>query len=421
MFKKVAYNTGSQILGKIVTASTTLLVTILIGRSLGPAGYGEFSKIFVFVGYFYTFSDFGLNSIFIKLSQTKNPSNLFRTLIGFRLILAVFLALTAILVSLFLPYDPQTNIGFSPLVKTGIIIASLTIITQAFLTTANALFQKNLRYDFSTIAVTCGSLVILILAIFATLQKFPLLAYIWVYVFGGIIFILVAYFLIVKKFKKSIIPHFSPKEFIILLKLAWPVGLALIFNLIYFRIDVLILANTRTSAEVGLYNLAYQFFEAALAIPIFFSNALYPILAKLYHQDLGDYQKQVRFWAIFLTLSSFCLIALLLFASLFIPLIYSPNFAPSQSALRVLSLGMPFFFISALLWHLLIIHDKQKYLLFIYGTGALFNLIANLIFIPQFGYLAASSITVISEALIMILLAVALKIPQTIKTISPSL
>jgi len=143
MFKKVIYNTGSQIVGKVITASITLVVTIIIGRTLGESGYGDFTKIFVFVGYFYTLADFGLNAIFVRLS--KEELTLFKVLVGLRLLIGIVLAIVATLVAFLLPYNSAQNIGFAPLVKIGIVIASATIITQALFTTANAYFQKNLR------------------------------------------------------------------------------------------------------------------------------------------------------------------------------------------------------------------------------------------------------------------------------------
>src|SRR3989344_1607769 len=144
MFKTVIYNTGAQIAGKIITASATLFVTILIGHALGEAGYGEFTKIFVFVGYFYALSDFGLNAIYIKLADRQNQLILLKSLLGMRLILSLGLAAVATLISFMIPYNPATGTGFYPLVKTGIILASLTIVTQSLFTTANAFFQKNL-------------------------------------------------------------------------------------------------------------------------------------------------------------------------------------------------------------------------------------------------------------------------------------
>ena len=211
MFKKVILNTGAQIFGKAFTASITLLITIIIGRTLGPQGYGDFTKIFVFVGYFYTLSDFGLNAIYIKLSQKEDQASLFQVLIALRLILGIFLALAAVFIAFFLPYNPAQNIGFSPLVKTGILIASLTILTQSLFTTANAYFQKILRYDLSTIAASVGYTFILATAAFAALTKKGLLGYTLAYVIGGLIFVTFAYFLIQRRMGKIILPLFSPQ------------------------------------------------------------------------------------------------------------------------------------------------------------------------------------------------------------------
>ena len=207
---------------------------------------------------------------------------------------------------------------------------------------------------------------------------------------------------------KIILPHFSLQRSFELIKNAWPIGTALILNLIYFRIDIFILSSSRSSAEVGIYGLAYQFFEASLAVPIFFANTLYPVLTNSYHQNLGIFKKEVRFWLKILLAVSIALAIFLFVIANFIPLIYEGRFGGSVAALQILALGMPFFFISALLWHLLILYNRQKFLILIYGSGAAFNLIANLIFIPVYGYLAAAIITVFSEALVLLLLVVCL-------------
>ncbi len=404
MFKKVIFNTGYQIIGKVITASATLIITLLIAKSLGPAGYGDFTKIFVFIGYFYTIADFGLNNIYIKLSHKEKDENLIRYLVGLRIVISIFLAIMAIIISLILPYNPQLGLGFSPFVKIAIAIASLTIITQALLTAANAYFQKNLRYDLSAISAAIGTVVILFSSVIFTLYNPNLLFYTAGYVFGGITIVITSYFLIFNKLKYQILPLFNLKKFIKLSRNSFPVALALIFNLIYFRIDIFILAYTRSTVEVGIYGLAYQFFEASLSIPIFIANTLYPLLSKLYTENISEYKKQVKKWLILAIIASLFLILALFLVSFLIPVLYDARFYESQKALFILALGLPFFFISAILWHLLIIHDKQKYLCLIYLAGAIFNLTLNLIFTPRFGYLSASAITVVSEALITLML-----------------
>ncbi len=407
MIKKVFYNAGAQIIGKVITASSTLFITIIIARSLGNEGYGDFTKVFVFVGYFYTVADFGLNTVFIK---NENQDKVFiKYLAGLRLIIGFCLVLTAILISLFLPYNHQLAIGFSPQVKLGIAIASLTILTQALFTTANAYFQKNLRYDLSTVAAISGTFVTLILTAVGSLLHFPFDFYVGVYTFGGITFVFTAYFLIKVFLRTSILPAFSSGKFKEFIKDAWPVGTALIFNLIYFRLDILILSYARSSAEVGVYGLAYQFFEASLSIPIFFANALFPLLTNLHKKDKPAYQKEVKRWAGLLLGISALLMAALVFLSFSIPLIFKGQFIASQSLLVLLSAGLPFFFISALLWHILIIENKQKYLGGTYLAGAIFNLLANLFLIPKYGALAAAATTVVSELVIVLILFICYK------------
>jgi len=408
VFKKVIYNTGAQVIGKATTATITLLITLIIGRTLGPAGYGDFTKIFVFVGYFYTLADFGLNAIYIKIAKENELPHL-KSLLGLRIIIGVTLALIATVSGFLLPYDQAASTGFSPLVKVGIAIASITIITQALYLTANAFYQKILRYDLSTISAAVSYVFVLLTAALVTFTSKSLLGYTIAYPIGGFILVLVAFAIIKKRTKTLPTPTFSKKEVIKFAKPAWPVGLALIFNLIYFRIDVFILSNYRPSTEVGLYGLAYQFFEAALAIPIFFSNAIYPPLANFYKVSRQRFQKEVKNWLFILSGVSILLTITMFSVSFFISAIFGRNFEGSMPALQILSIGLPFFFISALLWHLLIIYDKQKYLTLIYAVGAVFNIIANLIFIPTYGYIAASIITVISEALITLLLVIAIR------------
>ena len=409
MFKKIIYNTGSQVIGKIVSAASTLIITLLIGRSLGPAGFGEFTKIFVFIGYFYTFADFGFNSIYVK---EKSANGLFRILIGLRIILSIILSLSAIVISFLLPFNPQNSIGFSPQVKVGILIASLTIVTYALTTTANALFQKRLRYDLSAISTVFGSTAMIVASLFLYLTTRSLLPYIFVYILGGITYTAASFTIIAKKFKQSLSPVLDYEQFKSLIFSSWPIGIALILNLVYFRIDVLILANYKESAEVGLYGLGYQFFQTALAVPIFFANALFPILANQYKKNINEFNKTYKFWLVNLIIVSLGLSAFLVIISYLIPIVYDSRYIGAGIALRILSLGMPFFFISALLWHLLIIYNKQKLLIYIYATGAVFNLVANLYFIPIYGFIAASTITVISEVLVTLLLILSLRREQ---------
>jgi len=273
-----------------------------------------------------------------------------------------------------------------------------------------------LRYDLSTVAAISGSLVILLSVILTTASGGSITQYVLAYVVGGVVTVFVAYLILYKRWQILVFPKIDRLAFSNYLSKSWPVGLALILNLLYFRADVLILAWVRQPQEVGIYGLAYQFFEASLAVPIFFVNAIYPYLAAVYKQNIGKFYKNFKFWVLVLLAISVLLSVFLILVSFLIPFLYDMRFAPSRGPLVILASGIPFFFLSALLWHILIIYDRQKNLVLVYGAGFIFNLAANLIFIPKFGYIAAAANTVISEAFILLLLAVIVLTVPKLKT-----
>ena len=105
----------------------------------------------------------------------------------------------------------------------------------------------------------------------------------------------------------------------------------------------------------------------------------------------------------FLTLSALIL-SLLLFLSSPLLSIFGASMLPSVPALRILSLALPFFFITALFqWTLLAFH-QEKLLIKTYAVGLLFNASVNLLLIPRWGFIAAPITTGLTEVLILLLL-----------------
>ena len=470
---KIAFNTLVQVLGKLISSGSTFLITVLVARRFGVTGFGEFVKITTYVSLFYLIVDFGLNAVVLREIEneklkTKNiyekakPSNLeskchpefisgsnkgilkphtircgarqvqndnerinlkiiFSNLLGLRIVFALILIFLALAILAFLPFNPLTLKGFTPLSKIGIIILIPTILTQAIFASANAVFQKRLRYDLSVIASSVGSFITLALVFLLLKINAPLLLAIISYLVGGLVMAGVALYLskllITKSFallKTSTIrgvpsatsevtkvQNFSPyslKLWRSLFVKSLPLGLTLIFNLIYFKADTLILTVFRSTEEVGIYGLARSFFEFPLAIPTFFMNAVYPVLVNSKFEIRNS--KLVKKSAIFLAIFSLLLSVFCYLLSPYLTLIKS-DFAPSILLFRILALYLPVFFLSSLFMWTLIAFGKQKLLVLIYGNAMTINILLNLFFIPRFGYLAAAVILGISELIVL--------------------
>ena len=402
----VAWNMASQIVGKVLGAGATFLATLLIARAYSAEGYGDFIKITTYVALFYSFADFGLNAIYLQQSQQPQVKNAWASLLGLRLLGSIFLIFAALSVLAFVPTGVTQ--GYTPLVRVGIIIFSPAIIFQTLLTSANAVFQKSLRYDFSTLAVGSGAAITLILLWLVTSWlggASGVLLSVVSFLGGSAVTAVVALGL-ARRLTGTLRFSFRTPELLKIFVPAIPLGLAILFNLVYFHVDSVILALTRSTLEVGIYGLAYKVFEVSLVLPTFFMNTVYPLqLAASGKSEAERREFRKLFFRSLYFLSLASLFSLLVFwaAAPLLTLVRS-DFALSIPALRVLALGLPLFFISALLFWTLIAVGRQTLLLVIYGIAMVVNILSNLVFIPRYGYMAAAWITVASEGLVLLML-----------------
>ncbi len=401
MKKTIALNTIAQIIGKIISGGTTFLVSILLAHALGVEGYGDFTKITTYVAFFYLFCDFGLNAAYLQLADKQTALKTKNALFTVRCIISILLMFITLAITTFLPGSSEQ--GYSTVVKMGIILFTPTVLLQALITTTNALFQERLRYDFATYATTIGSLVTLVCIFFMSKTLLPsamLFGSLLAFLIGSFFTVITALFFV----KKIVgLPAFVIDAHTIkkLLSTALPLGITLLFNVIYFRIDSVILTISRSTMEVGTYGLAYKFFEMALVIPTFFMNAALPalVLAKK-NSDTKKLQAQIKTSGITLFLLSIVVsvggwIAAPLFS------LIKPEFVSSILPFKLLLMGLPIFYLSSLTMWILVVEKKQTQMLIIYALSMVINIIANAVFIPQYGYMAAAWVTILSEVFIL--------------------
>ncbi|KKU82475.1 MAG: Polysaccharide biosynthesis protein [Microgenomates group bacterium GW2011_GWA2_47_8] len=396
---KVAWNTASQLLGKIAGSGAMLFVSILIARSFGAQGYGDFTKITTFVAFFYLLVDFGLNAVYLK-RQTD-----WATLLGMRLMGGTILMFVAIAILSFLPQNE--NQGYTGLVRLGIILFTPTILIQGLIVSANAIFQKHLRYDLATVALTVGNIIAVVLvwsAVYGLSSRVGVIGVTTSLLLGlGGTAVVSLFF--VRKIESPIHISFDRGVGKALFVAALPLGLTLLFNQVYFRVDSLVLTLTRSTTEVGLYGLAYKTFELPLVIPTFFMNSVYPLLLV---EQTPNFKKILR--KSFFVLLIISLLSLVVFWFAAPLLIYiRPEFAESTPLLRVLTLGLPFFFLSSLVMWALIALGKQIVLAGIYGSLMVVTIVLDILVIPKFGAIGAVWITVGSEALVLFISGVVLQ------------
>ncbi|MBI5613310.1 polysaccharide biosynthesis C-terminal domain-containing protein [Candidatus Gottesmanbacteria bacterium] len=399
--KLVLTNTIHQIIGKIVGSLTVGLVSFIIGHLFGPSGYGDFTKIATYVSFYFLFADFGLNAVYL---QKRSAKITWQVLLATRILLISLCIAIALLFLTLLP-SSETN-GYTLFVKLGIILFLPSIISQSLITTANAVFQETLSYIYATAANIVGSLATLAVLVLLYIQVFPTSVYtgIIAVLIGSVVTALVSLLFIFRR-RYSLIPTFHWNAIALLTRGSVPLALTLLVNLVYFRIDSIILTLTRTTEEVGLYGLAYKIFELPLVFPTFFMNAVYPFLLTSVKEERTEQKYFLRL--IFRASMVLLLIAIpsgiaLWVLAPFVVYVRS-DFSGSIAALRILSLSLPFFFLSSsTMWGLISLRLNRE-LLTTYTCGLLLNLTLNLAFIPRYGIIAAAISTGVTEGVVLAL------------------
>jgi O-antigen/teichoic acid export membrane protein len=215
-------------------------------------------------------------------------------------------------------------------------------------------------------------------------------------------FLVLGYILVVKIFRPT--PETDPTLQRSMIGESLPLMINHLLSTIFFRIDVFILSPTWGDAAVGFYNAAYKYVDGINIIPQYFTLALFPMMSR-FAADSRDSLAR----AYILSLRLLLMLALPLavgtpfVARELILFLAGERFLPdSMIVLQLLIWFLPFSFINQVTQYVLIAINQQRYLTRAFIIGVLFNLIANLIFIPVYGYRAAAITTVFSEWALLI-------------------
>ncbi len=401
---KIAANSLAQLLSRVISAAAVLVLTFLITKNLSRDVWGDFVTITSYLGLFVLITDFGINGAVLKklIQNEENEEIIYKNLFGLRIVLALLSIFISIAVLSFLPY--------SPAIKMGIIFGTIYFVSQSIVNTTSAIFQLRMRYDLFAISDILGSLALVFLAFLAIKLGFGLFGVVLVYILGSIVKALVSMFFVESVFNlRGFSFDISVWKSILISSL--PLGLMLIFSQINANIDKQIIALTPASVvgaasasiAIGIYGLAYKIFDFSIAFPTQVADSAYPVILQNQKENNQVLERNSRNLSLILFGLGVLITIVGWFLASLIPTIFG-NYSESILTLRILLLGLPFFYVTAFFVRLVITLGKENTLPFIYGFAALTNVVFNLIYIPKFGYNAAAWVTNLTEVLIFALL-----------------
>lgn len=423
--KKVYTNTLAQIAGKASTAFISIFLIKALTNYLDLADYGLYSKIYNFLSVFAVIADLGLYTITIReISDHKGNSKMVEKIVGN--VLSIRTGLGAFIILLALASATLLSGYDSPKALWGIAIAGFFTLFGLINSSVMSLLQAYLKTEFSFISTTVGKIVnflAVLLVIFVLFPKDSLmsadqqfLAFQAIMLAGlagnvAMTAIIYAYARKVERIRF----HWDWDYVKHLLSITLPYGLALFLNVIFFKVDVVLLSvlEPRETADIAiaLYAVPMKIVEVGMMFGTLFLNSMLP----LFTASIRDKKPEELSHLVDRAFKILFLGGTAIFAFIVangegvIKLLSSAKYLEktalpytSLEAMYVVAGIFLLFFLSSLFTYLLIANNAQQRLLSINAKIALFNGIGNVALIPVFSFMGSAWVTLGSQVLLLL-------------------
>jgi O-antigen/teichoic acid export membrane protein len=397
--RQVAWNTIAQTTARFGVLGLGVITTGLLTRYLGVDRYGDYIIVSVYISLFAVLFDWGIPTMLAReLPRIEEPDALVGKALALRLTLAVPMCLLAAGIALVLYSDPGEEYA-----RNGILLALPTIIAVAVLNTLGPIFQVRLKMDRVALAEissqVLGAATIILLV--ATDRSFYELV-------AATVLTSATYALLVYVFARRL-AHVRLSVDVAawkrLLRVSLPLGVAVVVGTIYFRADALLLSLLKGSHDVGIYGVAYRFYEMTIPFPAFFLAPVFPLLsaAAVSAAGLAEFSSLLQRSFDVLAIAAVLVVAATLpLAPDLVRLVAGSSFEDSTVPLQILMVGAAFSFLASLFLFALIALDRQQRVLLLTVVALVVNLALNVALIPEFSYTAAAAIATGTQFVIVV-------------------
>lgn len=386
MLKIPLLNTMVQVLGKMVTILISLVVTGVLTRKLGSEVYGQYILITSAFILLDSLADFGTRIMAVKMASEdeKRRETIWIQAGWLRIMLSsVAFGLGLLFVSFFAGLET---------IRVEAMVALIMIWFTSVAGSLEIVWQTKMEMGRKVLVeVLYPSLFLGML--WSTKMEINLLWVFGSYLVARIISLgvgLIQERKLIRKIVKA-----DKKVIWDILKNSWPMGVYLLIFTGYDRaVDSLMIERMLGTKEVAWYGLSYKIYSSLLQPVYFFVSSIFPLLSS----KMKEKAKLFKWSA--LIIGSGAIMAMIFTytqAPWMIRLLGGEEFGASVGILRILIVAMVFSYYNHLIGFTLISKGKQKEMLKLGLIVMMFNISANLVFIPIFGVYGAAGVTGLTE------------------------
>lgn len=377
-------------LGVFILATTS---TVVIARTLGPAGKGLFSltvllaSVIVLIGH-------GSISLVNAHFSGRNPKYV-PFLAGNSLFIAF--AWGGLLTLLGFMFGDELQSRFLQSIPQKLFdMALLAIIPLLLLEYANGLVigLDRIRWFNFTLVVKEG---LILTGIFLLLKSevTSVMSMVAVWILAGVLTAIIqnVFALIKIRWKFTI----SPNIFLRTTNYSTPWHIANVTSFLKDKFDLFVIAFFLQPSEVGYYSIAMAMIMALWYLPSAIAQVLLPHIS--WRSDEAGNKLTPRLCRVGFAISIVCAVAMAIFGSLVIRLLAGPEYLPAYPALLLLLPGGVIYTLAKMLAGDLAGRGLPRYAMIISSVALVINVVLNLLFIPKFGISGAAIASSLSHAL----------------------
>ncbi|MEA2163620.1 MAG: hypothetical protein QOK37_1747 [Thermoanaerobaculia bacterium] len=373
---------------KIYWVLATLLTAVITARWLGPEGRGVFVAAIAWVTLFATFGHLSLGQVIIHVATTRQDDWL-PEFVGSAIAILVAVAITGYFV-IVIGYVATGGRMFNHLTPTVLAVAFLSLPFMLWIENGNGILMSIGRLPVMNLAQATGATATLVMT-------YVCLAFLGLHVKGALVATAVAQALTViisagyllRRTKRFIVSRAAVRR---LLGGSVQLHLNTVGTFLFTQANIIILNQYRTPAETAQYQIAFQIVIGLQIIPLAVSAVAYSLVSK--DGPDGAWPRHRRLLIEVLIVVTAIIVVAYFVAPFAVKLMFGPSFAPAVPLLRIMLLGgigMTISIVMASQWIARGLFLQAA--LITLGIG-IATVLANEMFVPRYGMLAAAWVTV---------------------------
>ena len=390
-------DSAAYLSGSIIVQILGFIGLIYLMRFLPVASYGKYNYIIEFISIFAFFSDGGFTQHIIKESS-QNPGSVEKIYAKAQ---SAQLLISGLMLALILGISYPTN---SIQDFYYLSIFGLSVVISAWFAPMLAILIASGRKDlifYKDVALSVSRLFFIFLGIYL---KAPFSYFIYLgFINCFVLFLLFLYTRYLEEYKYILSYRIHITGSLTFIRHGFLFTILMAANVIYNKVDIIMLEKMIGSTEVGYYSGATRFIYPFMFISGAFMTAIFPKLAK--HSDEKDNFKKIQ------NLALYCLggIGILLSASLYLgadlifQLFFEDKYDHSIPVFKILVWYLAIVFIYGPISNSLVAKNKVAFLAYLNLIMIVLNIALNFFLIPVYGAKGAAIATIICELLILLI------------------